>query len=338
MFGKIGRIQSHAQVTFSDAVCVEYGQTEDDAQTPSKRNLEDLEPSNDTTKRSMSGMSMEIHETIPEESENYSATEGEYSEDDSDHEESQVIPKSPQVGVRTPNRPPLRKKTQIMCPVIKFQLVNQLSNEAGGEILDANMSVMVRKEKESYPYEPIARFLRVNMEEPTHPYFNRVWHGRHILDADSPLLSVAARKRIRLNGGFWPEDLNNPESVRNHLRFSSVIIIMTGISNISAESVQISKRYYKDDVLIGYDFAPLLYQKEGSEMLRVDMNLINDVIEQSIGSAETLAGDDLSRPTLREHDMRDIITSSHSSKGNSSNSIRSFSSLRPSSATSESSN
>ena len=112
---------------------------------------------------------------------------------------------------------------------------------------------------------------------------------------------------------------------------------MTGISNISAESVQISKRYYKDDVLIGYDFAPLLYQKEGSEMLRVDMNLINDVIEQSIGSAETLAGDDLSRPTLREHDMRDIITSNHSSNAHSSNSIRSFSSLRPNSAASESS-
>ena len=54
----------------------------------------------------------------------------------------------------------------------------------------------------------------------SHPYFNRVWHGRHILDAESPLLSVAARKRIRLNGGFWPEDLNNPESVRNHLRVS----------------------------------------------------------------------------------------------------------------------
>ena len=104
-------------------------------------------------------------------------------------------------------------------------MVNQLSNEAGGEILDANMSVMVRKEKESYPYEPIARFLRVNMEEPTHPYFNRVWHGRHILDADSPLLSVAARKRIRLNKGFWPEDLNNPESVRNHLRVSSFYFI-----------------------------------------------------------------------------------------------------------------
>ena len=70
-------------------------------------------------------------------------------------------------------------------------------------------------------------------------------------------------------------------------------------------------------------------------MLKVDINLINDVVEQSIGSAETLAGDDLSRPTLREHDMRDIITSNHSSKGYSSNSIRSFSSLRPSSAASE---
>lgn len=112
---------------------------------------------------------------------------------------------------------------------------------------------MVRKEKESYPFEPVARFLRVQLEESSHPYFNRVWHARHILDQDSPLVSVEARNRIRNNGGFWPEDLNNPESVRHHLRFSSVILIMTGISNISAESVQISKRYYKDDVLIGYD-------------------------------------------------------------------------------------
>lgn len=170
--------------------------------------------------------------------------------------------------------------------------------------MDAHMNVMVRKEKESYPYEPIARFLRVSLIEATHPFFNRVWHGRHILDHNSPLVSVEARNRISMNNGYWPEDLNDPLKVREHLRFSSVIITMTGISNISAESVQISQRYYHHDVLIGYDFAPLLYKQEGSEMLKVDMKLVNDVIEQSWSGAELLTAHELMLPSLREHDLR----------------------------------
>lgn len=162
------------------------------------------------------------------------------------------------------------------------------------------MNVMVRKEKESYPYEPIARFLRVDLEEPGHPYFNRVWHGRHKLNEKSPLVSVEGRERIRSNGGYWPEDWNNPTSVREHLRFSSLIITMTGISNISAESVQISKRYYKHDVLVGYTFAPLLFKQEGSEMLKVDMSLTNDVVEQSFSHGEALTANELELPSLRE--------------------------------------
>ena len=63
---------------------------------------------------------------------------------------------------------------------------------------------------------------------------------------------------------------------------------MTGISNISAETVQIAKRFHKYDMLIGYDFAPMLYKKEGSEKLKVDMSLINDVVEQYWAPSELL--------------------------------------------------
>lgn len=172
--------------------------------------------------------------------------------------------------------------------------------------MDARMNVMVRKEKESYPYEPIARFLRVDLEEPSHPYFNRVWHGRHVLNAHSPLVSVYARREIELNDGHWPEELNNPKSVREHVRFSSLIITMTGISNISAESVQISKRYYKHDILVGYTFAPLLFTKEGSEMLSVDMSLVNDVVEQSFLFGEKLSANEVELPSLRESNLSQL--------------------------------
>mmetsp|Transcript_1239 Transcript_1239/g.1890 ORF Transcript_1239/g.1890 Transcript_1239/m.1890 type:complete len:586 (+) Transcript_1239:136-1893(+) len=277
MFGKIGRIQSHAQVTFSDAMCVEYGKEKAEESSNSSRTLNSVR--------------MSLTESIQEEGED------DVSSDRSDDEDAIVVRPimKPQASFRS--------KRKIMCPVIKFQLVNQLCNEAGGEILDANMNVMVRKEKESYPFEPIARFIRVQLEEPSHPYFNRVWHARHVLDHNSPLVSVAARSRIRMNGGYWPEDLNSPQGVRENLKFSSVIITMTGISNISAESVQISKRYYHHDVLIGYDFAPSLYIEDGSEMLKVDMNLVNDVIEQKSAIAEELTDHEDTRPSLRQHDF-----------------------------------
>lgn len=121
------------------------------------------------------------------------------------------------------------------------------------------------------------------------------------MDEDSPLVSVVARQKIKKNGGYWPEEYNNPAKVREHLRFSSVIITMTGISNVSAESVQIAKRYYHHDVLIGYSFAPCLYKTEGSAMLKVDMKLINDVVEQAASVAEELTENEENRPSLRNH-------------------------------------
>ena len=77
---------------------------------------------------------------------------------------------------------------------------------------------------------------------------------------------------------------------------------MTGISNISAESVQIARRFFKHDVLIGYEFAPMLYKRKDSPKLEVDMTLINDVVEQYWAPCEVITdnGNDNEHPSLRE--------------------------------------
>lgn len=335
MFGKIGRIQSHAQVTFSDVMCVEYGkEVEPPSQLPlpqsthSSRHTRVFSIPKTTTGlrksqfRNHVGMPLDANEAVIDEADeengedessrdtgegksNHGLSEEDentYTDDNSNENDyddesydSNNMDGSP-MNVRS-------RRKRILCPVLRFQLVNQLANDPGGEILDAHLNFMARKEKESYPYEPIARFLKVELEEANHPFFNRVWHGRHVLNEDSPLVSMVARQRIRENDGYWPSDLNDPDSVRSHLRFSSVIVTMTGISSISAESVQISKRYYHHDVVIGYQFAPLLYKTNDADKLRVDMTLINDVVEQQWSVGEMLTEKELNRPSLRENQI-----------------------------------
>lgn len=333
MFGKIGRIQSHAQVTFSDVMCVEYGK---EAEPPSPlpqsshgggnssrhNRIFSIPKSTSGLRKSQFsnhvGIPLDANEAVINEadeeededemsrdtgegrsshgvSEEDESTNADENSNENDYDEESYDSTSIEGSSSTVRS----KRKRILCPVLRFQLVNQLANDPGGEILDAHLNFMVRKEKESYPYEPIARFLKVELEEANHPFFNRVWHGRHVLNEDSPLVSMVARQRIRENDGYWPSDLNDPDSVRSNLRFSSVIVTMTGISSISAESVQISKRYYHHDVVIGYQFAPLLYKNNDTDKLRVDMTLINDVVEQQWSVGEMLTDKELNRPSLR---------------------------------------
>mmetsp|Transcript_28398 Transcript_28398/g.42933 ORF Transcript_28398/g.42933 Transcript_28398/m.42933 type:complete len:644 (+) Transcript_28398:171-2102(+) len=318
MFGKIGRIQSHAQVIFSDALCIEYGKVETSF-SKSKKERSYRGYLSDRGIMSAGGVLSEIpinsisgppsslrsfhsrhHHTNKSDcrslggilnshsSSDWRKEEGTLLADGSsyDHDDDDNNDNDNDDGGRIYSdlgTPPVRNdsKQKLLCPVLKFQLVNQLANQPFGEILDAQMNVMVRKEQESYPYEPIARFLKVELEEPHHPFFNRVWHGRHVLDEQSPLVSVEARELIRRGGGYWPSSLNSVAAIKHHLRFSSLIVTMTGISNISAEAVQIAKRYYRPDVLVGYEFAPILFQSGENQQLYVDMKLVHDVIEQA---------------------------------------------------------
>ncbi len=71
--------------------------------------------------------------------------------------------------------------------------------------------------------EAYACFKNVKLEEIIHPFFNGVWQGRHVLNEKSPILSPHARRVIKRNGGNWPGQWNNPEDIRKHIMFSSLV-------------------------------------------------------------------------------------------------------------------
>ena len=63
---------------------------------------------------------------------------------------------------------------------------------------------------------------------------------------------------------------------------------VAGISNVSALTVHAYKRYKIGDVLIGFNFAPLVFRDGASGTLEVDMSLCHDVREQRGGGCEDL--------------------------------------------------
>jgi len=163
--------------------------------------------------------------------------------------------------------------------VLKFQLINELANVAGGDILDAKINVVGRRETDESK-STLARYVKVRMQESSHPFFTRVWHCTHVLNKNSRLLTLETRAAIEKNGGFWPHDINTAAELQKTLRFDKIIITLTGICDLSATNVQIAKKYNIQDVMIGYDFAPMVYKVQALGKLKVDMGLMHDIIAQ----------------------------------------------------------
>jgi hypothetical protein len=131
-------------------------------------------------------------------------------------------------------------------------------------------------------------FSKMHIEAHEHPFFKRVWLARHILNDRSPLLTHKVRRAIRRNGGFWPSRLNNYEAVRDSLQFNQILVSLNGVSNVSASDVYAQKIYDFADVNIGYQFVNVLYRDRSDGALKVDTTLINDVREQNGGGGEPL--------------------------------------------------
>ena len=119
----------------------------------------------------------------------------------------------------------------------------------------------------------------MTIEAGEHPFFKRVWLGRHVLDDTSPILKPRVRRQIRRNNGYWPAKLNNYESVRESIQFNQILVSLNGVSNVSASDVYAQKIYDFVDINIGYQFVNLLY-KDSDGTLKVDTDLINDVRQQ----------------------------------------------------------
>jgi hypothetical protein len=134
-------------------------------------------------------------------------------------------------------------------------------------------------------------FSKIMIEASDHPFFKRVWLARHVLDETSPILKPKVRRQIRKNGGGWPSRLNNYASVRDSLQFNQILVSLNGVSNVSASDVYAQKIYDFVDINVGYQFVNILY-RDSDGALGVDTDLINDVREQNGGGGEPLIVED----------------------------------------------
>eukprot|EP00523_Entomoneis_sp_CCMP467_P008674 CAMPEP_0168725594 /NCGR_PEP_ID=MMETSP0724-20121128/4235_1 /TAXON_ID=265536 /ORGANISM="Amphiprora sp., Strain CCMP467" /LENGTH=851 /DNA_ID=CAMNT_0008772385 /DNA_START=178 /DNA_END=2730 /DNA_ORIENTATION=- len=131
-------------------------------------------------------------------------------------------------------------------------------------------------------------FSRLEVETQDHPFFRRIWTVRHVLDANSPLLTTAARDLVNSCGGLWPKDVTTAKYVRHAVNFDQLLVSFSGTSNADANTVYAQKVYDYDALNIGFRFVNMLYRDRMSGRVQVDLSLINDVRTQDGGGAENL--------------------------------------------------
>merc|ERR1719356_233247 len=141
---------------------------------------------------------------------------------------------------------------------------------------------------ESKRIVPRMVFTNMKLEPSKHPMFKRIWRFKHIIDQDSPLLKAEAQKVIVDNNGCWPQEWNNHQDVRKAIGFNQMVISFTGICNISGDKVYAQKVYDSTNIVLGYQFVNALYEGRKSGELKVDLHLINDIVEQPGGGGEPL--------------------------------------------------
>jgi len=261
LIGKVSRTQSRALLTFANAICLQYKEQEDEF-------VDDYSTDSDV-------------ESVSDEED----LGDDYGKNSS---------------VKHMSLRPTSNVCRLKgCPVLKFQVVNDLSNKVGGDLIDATMKIVGVKNQRTGGKLTHSQYCRVELVDFENPFFTRVWHAAHVLDDRSPLLTPRAREGIKDNGGCWPRTwLQSPKSIRKKINFQNLIITVSGVSNISASTVYAYKQYKFSDVIVGFNFAPLVYENEKTGVLKVDMDLINDVIEQQIGE-----GDDHLRNSSESRDL-----------------------------------
>lgn len=179
-----------------------------------------------------------------------------------------------------------------------FFLTKSQINELKGndpKCRDRSIHTMIsKKDKKAFRLDRSGKielnreFVKLAVESPDHPLFERDWVIRHTLDDTSPLVLPSVRKQIRSNKGFWPTALNNYEAVRNSIGFDQILINFSGTSNADCNSVYSNHVYYSVNMNVGYRFVNLLYKNPVDDSLRIDHHLMNDVTPQAGGGAEPI--------------------------------------------------
>ena len=305
LFGKVLRIQSHAQVIFSDPIVIRYGSGLQQGHDHFEDDDDDEDDDDEAKKLPCPVLEFRVVNRL------FAEAGGEIMDatlnvvanvDANDSEGATEASKRDIIRTDTEDsrlRPP-RDHFPSQISTADSHSVDTTGDDSGRFSTDAggfkgifsNFNTK-RDGQTAVDEDPSARlvnkriFSKMLIEASDHPFFKRVWLGRHVLDETSPILKPKVRRAIRRNGGYWPYRLNSHEAVRDSLQFNQILVSLNGVSNVSASDVYAQKIYDFVDINVGYQFVNILY-KDTDQSLKVDTDLINDVREQHGGGGEPL--------------------------------------------------
>ena len=243
LFGKVLRIQSYAQVTFSDPLLIRFGSGVSNSDTPPSNGSgsdEDITapvPFPILEFRVVNRLYNEPGGEIMDALLNVVANKNAVNDSDSHVEgwtdDSRCRPNSDAgSGIQNTSTRSSSNVSTRSQPSLKRNRFNDTKMQSEGHIIDDDLSsILVNKHI----------FSKMEIEASEHPFFRRVWVARHVLDADSPILKHKVRRQIRKNGNRWPPNMNNARDIRDSLYFNQILVSLTGVSNISACDVYAQK-------------------------------------------------------------------------------------------------
>jgi hypothetical protein len=249
LFGKVLRIQSYAQVTFSDPLLIRFGSGVSNSNTPNSTGSGSDEDNTTPVpfpilefrviNRLYNEPGGEIMDALLNVVANKNAVndtdphvEG-WSEDSRSRPTSDASIATNNLGGSSHNYS-ARSSSDFSArtPSHYRNRFHDAKMQSEGQMMDDDLSsILVNKHI----------FSKMEIEASEHPFFRRVWVARHILDAESPILKHKVRRLIRKNGNRWPPKLNNARDIRDSLHFNQILVSLTGVSNISACDVYAQK-------------------------------------------------------------------------------------------------
>jgi hypothetical protein len=245
LFGKVLRIQSHAQVIFSDPLLIRYGCGVENPEAPDSSMANSNEDENAfiplpvlefrIVNRLFNEVGGEIMDAVLNVVANNNAATAEMNDTNdgtgsASQRYSDVNGDTQNQSIRSSHSSKSSDSVSQMFPSARTG--GCYLSRRGDQVIDEDPSaILVNKHI----------FSKMEIEASEHPFFRRVWVARHVLDADSPILKPRIRKKLRRNGGRWPKELNNAEAIRNNLQFNQILVSLTGVSNISACDVYAQK-------------------------------------------------------------------------------------------------
>ena len=141
---------------------------------------------------------------------------------------------------------------------------------------------------------PKKLFSSLKIESGNHPFFKRVWTIRHVLNADSPLISERARTILKETKGRWPAETCNHSFIRRNVDFQQLIVSMSGTT--TGTKVYGLHVYEYRNLHVGYTFSPILQYSPDGRLL-VDLDSIDNIQEQRGGGAESINYEQVTRMT-----------------------------------------